>query len=524
LRKQTVKWLLWIAFGALLTAVPLIFPQIGFLSWFGMIPLVYGATCICKRLECTRRAAFGSGFIAGYVFYFAVFHWLIYLYPMDAVGLSKGASIGVIAAGWLGIPALYGILSGILFLFFRAVHKTGIFEKIPLLRPFVFAALWTGYEWLTSQTWMGVPWGRLALGQIEMRPMLWISSVFGSFAVTFLIVVVNALLAEIAYTPKKTVVCGVLAAALFVGNLGCGLIWLNREIPTEKTFRAAVLQGNIGVAEKWDADGDSDFKTYVKLTENAAKDGAQLIVWPETAFLYPNNSIWEKLTALSRNANADLIVGALYRDAQGNDYNALYFIDHEKGLTEPVYLKRHLVPFGEYVPLRSFFEKLFPPLADLSFLEDLSAGKSTALFDSEQGKIGSLICFDSIYDQLAGESARDGAELLVISSNDSWFYDSAAVYQHNAQAQLRAVETGKWVLRAANTGISSVITPQGGVVDELPPLTYGYLVQTVGTVSDQTVYSRIGNTFVYLCLAFSVGVLVAGWIVKRKRKVTDISE
>lgn len=519
MQKQTAKSIFWIIFGALLTALPLIFPQIGFLSWFGMIPLIFGAICICKREECTRRAAFGSGFIAGYVFYFAVFHWLIYLYPMDSVGLSKGASIGVIAAGWLGIPALYGILSGILFLLFRAVHKTGIFEKIPLLRPFVFAALWTGYEWLTSQTWMGVPWGRLAIGQVDMRPMLWISSVFGSFAVTFLIVAVNALLAEIAHTPKKTVVCGVLAAALFVGNLGCGLIWLNREIPAEKTIRAAVLQGNIGVSEKWNEVNDID--VYIELTRTAAADGAELVVWPETAIPeIPDTSDWNKLVLLSQETNTDIIIGALYRDKEGSLYNALYYVDHEKGLTEPIYLKRHLVPFGEYVPLRSLFETLFPPLADLSFLEDLKEGDSTALFESAWGKIGALICFDSIYDQLAGASVREGAQLLVVSSNDSWFYDSAAVYQHNAQAQLRAIETGKWVLRSANTGISSVITPQGRVAEALPPLTYGYLVQTVGTVSGQTVYSRIGNLFVYLCLAFPVGVLVAGWIAKRKRKPT----
>ncbi len=516
---QTAKRLLWIFFGALLTAAPLIFPQIGFFSWFGMIPLIYGAICVCSRAECTRRAAFGSGFFAGFVFYFAVFHWLVSLYPLDSVGMSKGGAIAVIAAGWIGVPALYGILSGVLFLLFRTMHKTGIFAKVPLLRPFAFAALWTGYEWLTSQTWMGVPWGRLALGQVDMRPMLWISSVFGGYAVTFLIVAVNALIVEAGISPKKTVVCGVLAAALFAGNLGCGLIWLNRETPTGTEIKAAVLQANIGM-EKWN--GANDMEIHVAWTKKAAAEGAQLIVWPETALTYaPDEIDRQELAALSRSLNVDLVVGGLYFDEAGNQYNALYYVDHEKGFSETVYLKRHLVPFGEYVPWRSLFETLIPPLADLSFLEDLSAGTSSALFDGAWGKIGSLICFDSIYDQLAGESMRDGAELLVISSNDAWFSDSAGVYQHNAQAVLRAVESGKWVLRSANTGISSVITPDGLVVDSLPPLTEGDLVQTVQFVSGQTVYSRIGNLFVYLCLAFSAGVLVAGWVVKRKRAKTN---
>lgn len=518
MRRQTLKSLFWIVLGAGLTALPLILPQIGFLSWFGMIPLVHGAVSICKRADCTRRAAFGSGFLAGFVFYFVLFHWLVYL-SLESVGMSAGASAAVVAAGWIGVPTLYGLLSGAVFLIFRAMHKTGIFEIIPLLRPFAFAALWTGYEWLTAQTWMGVPWGRLALGQVDMRPVLWIASVFGSYAVAFLIVSVNALLVEIAYTPKKTVLCGILAAALFVGNLGCGLIWINREIPAEKTIKAAALQGNIGVDEKWS--GGDDLSIYMDLTRQAAADGAELIVWPETALPFaPIKLTWDTLEGLARETNADLIVGALYYDEEWNQYNALYFVDREKGVSDTIYLKRHLVPFGEYVPLRSVFETLVPPLAELAVLEDLSAGSASALFESEWGKIGSLICFDSIYDALAGASARDGAELLVISSNDSWFYDSAAVYQHNAQAQLRAVETGKWVVRAANTGISSVVTPQGSITEELAPLTKGYLLQTVETVSTKTVYSRIGNVFVYLCLAFSAGVLVAGWITKR-RKFTE---
>ena len=518
MRRETCKYLGWIISGAVLTAITLMIPQIGFLEWVAMIPLVLGAIRICERENCSRRAAFGSGFLAGYIFYFAVFHWLIYLYSLDSIGLSKSASIAVVAASWLGIPALYGILGGFLFLLFRAIHKSGIFQKVPILRPFVFAGLWTCYEWMTSQTWMGVPWGRLALGQTDMRPMLWISSVFGSYAITFLIVAVNALLAEAAHTPKKTVICGILAASLFIGNLGCGLIWLNREIPAENTVKAAVLQGNIGVGEKWNEDGESDLEVYTELTKRAASEGARLIVWPETALPYkPSEPIWEYLIALSRETNADLVVGALYYDPDDNLYNTLYFVDHAKGLSETVYCKRHLVPFGEYVPLRPVFEALIPPLAELSFLEDMTAGKSTSLFESDSGIIGSLICFDSIYDSLAGDSVREGAELLVISSNDSWFYDSAAVYQHNAQAQLRAVETGKWILRAANTGISSVISPKGSALAELSPLEQGYIVQTVELISEQTVYDRIGNLFVYLCIAFSIGVLAAGWIGKRKK-------
>ena len=229
MKKRTLKRCGLLAAGALATALTVIVPQIGFLEWFAMIPLVLGAIRVCADDETTLRKAFRYGFFTAFCFYFVLFHWLVNLYPMDFIGMSNGASVAVIAAGWIGLPILSAIVGGVVFFLFRLTHKSGVFRHAPLLRPFAFAALWTVFEWCITQTWVGVPWGRLALGQTEMRPMLWIASVFGSYAVAFLIVAVNALLAEIANAPGKAVVCGIVAASLFVGNLGAGLIWIHNE-------------------------------------------------------------------------------------------------------------------------------------------------------------------------------------------------------------------------------------------------------------------------------------------------------
>ena len=120
------------------------------------------------------------------------------------------------------------------------------------------------------------------------------------------------------------------------------------------------------------------------------------------------------------------------------------------------------------------------------------------------GKVGSVICFDSIYESLILDSVRAGANLLCISTNDSWFEDSAAVYEHNAHAKLRAVETGRYVVRAANTGISSIITPTGKVTESLPPLVEGYILDGVYMISANTLYTMVGNV-----LVLAAGVYIA---------------
>ena len=522
MKKRAWKLRGMLVLSAVAMALTLIFPQIGFLEWFAMIPMIWAAIRICEDDRTSLWTAFRSGFLTAFFFYFILYHWLVNLYPMDFIGMSPAASVAVIAAGWIGLPVLNAVAGGGVFLLFRLMHKSGILGRVPLLRPFAFSALWVIFEWCTTQTWMGVPWGRLAIGQIEMKPMLGVASLFGSYAVTFLIVAVNALIAEVVHSPRRTVVCGIVAAALFVGNLGFGLIWYNSEPKAENTVKAAVLQGNIGSHEKWGNDSLNHTKTvYGDMTRAVAKEGAELVIWPETALpfvLNQSKSLRNWISDLAEECDVTILVGALYDDAAGREYNVLYEVTPNGAISDTVYAKRHPVPFGEYVPMREVFMTLIPPLAELSALDDdLSAGTSSALFETKWGKIGSLICFDSIYEKLTLESVRDGAELMVLSSNDSWFYDSAAVYQHQAQAQLRAIESGRWFLRAANTGISSIITPRGDTVETVAPLTEGYIVETVGLTSSRTLYGYIGNLFVYFCMAFAAALAPIGYFLKRKQ-------
>ena len=140
--------------------------------------------------------------------------------------------------------------------------------------------------------------------------------------------------------------------------------------------------------------------------------------------------------------------------------------------------------------------------------KDIPAGEDSVVFHTDFGDIGSIICFDSIYEDNVLDSVRNGARVLCVSTNDSWFRDSRGVWMHRAQSQLRAIETGRYVVRAANTGVSCVITPTGEILDELGPYVTGNSMADVRLNDETTLYTAVGPVFVYLCIVF-----VAGWAV-----------
>ena len=422
--------------GAILSALPLIFPQLGVLQWVLMIPMIAGVFALCRKPDCRLRTAYGYGFLTVYVFYVLMYHWFVNLYPLDFVGMDNASSAVVIAAGVLGLPILQAVLGGFVFLFFRLIERSGIFEKAPLLRPFVFASLWVVFEWSSTIGWTGVPWGRLALGQVECLPILQSASLFGSYFVSWLLLAVNGLLAFFVIYKKREVLCASLALSLFLANAAWGLIAQNTEPEKGDTLRVAVIQGNINSHEKWSENSfEITRNVYGELTRRAAAEGAELVVWPETAFpsVLTENSINGRFVSeLARSTGVTLIVGALKVEEE-NDYNALYLIDPEGNFYDGFYAKRHLVPFGEYVPMRDVIMTLIPPLANLSALgDDLSPGEDEALFVTEEMTLGSLICFDSIYEELSLSSVREDSDcapvVLRITGDKDKMAASAGLY------------------------------------------------------------------------------------------------
>ena len=516
--------------GALLTGATLVFPVIGFLEWFTMIPIFLGVFAMAKRERVTLKRYYLYGFLTVFAYYVVNYHWFCALYPLDFAGLDPAAAIVVIMAGWFGLSLLQAIPGGLIFLLWGLMQKKGVFERREILSPLVFSALWVIFEWSSTLHWTGVPWGRLSLGQSAYLPMLQTASLFGSYLISLLLLLVNGLLAYALFylskERKKAIACAATALSLALANLvvGIGLCFL--KTPTEESVRVAVIQGNMSSHEKWGSESERlTKKIYGEKTRLAAKEGAEVILWPETAFpnkLNLSSNLVSFVSNLARECQVTLIIGALYADEDGRVYNALYYVDPDGRIFKDVYAKRHLVPFGEYVPMRELIMTLIPPLSEISMLKtDLTEGADSALFDTPYGKMGSLICFDSIYEQLTLDSVRDGAELMLLSSNDSWFFDSAAIYQHEAQARLRAIENGRYLVRSGNTGISSIVSDKGEHLVYIDPLVEGYGVADVEMKSTRTLYSCIGNLLVYVCIGFCAAVPTFAGLSRFKRKTKD---
>ena len=532
--KKWVRFLL-LSVSAVLTGLTLTFPALGFLEWLTLIPLGLFLLDYAMRSQVRLRALYGYGLFFFYCYYLVVFHWFVNLYPLDFIeGMTHGAALAVVLVSWFGLSFLQALMGGVTFIAMGLLFRTPLARKYPILRPFLAAAVFGVYEWSQTLGWWGVPWGRLPLGQTSFPVGLQIASWFGPYAVTFILVAVNLCLAqgvilclrryEVPLKDSLRPICiSVAAMLLFQYGAGTGL-WLTHKEEGEP-LRVAAIQGNISSNEKWSFHSTKrTHEVYRKYTLLAAEEGAELVVWPETALPYSvreGNSSYRYVSELAKEAGVTILVGA-FKESEDplGEYNAIFCFLPDGSCREEFYAKRRLVPFGEFVPMRGLIETVIPPLADLVMSgEDVLWGEGASLFEIEEGRIGSLICFDSIYEELTRESAKAGAELICLSTNDSWFTDSVALYMHNGQAQLRAIESGRYVVRAANTGISTVISSRGQVLEKKEPLVEGMVVRDVYLSDTQTLYTRIGNLLVYLWLVLLAiyGIWQTVWHVRERK-------
>ena len=492
--------------GGVLTGLCVCCPSLGALEWVSLVPALAVFFSQAADPSVPLRRLYRNGLVFFYAFSLVIFHWFFYMYPLEFAGVEPVVALLIVLIATLGLSLLQTAFAALFPLLLGVISRGRIGGRYPFLQVVVMAALWCVREWAQTLNWTGVPWGRLALGQASMPLMLQTARWFGPYVVTFVIVLVNGCLAYALLHADRRRLCALVGVIVFSLQLTLGgLILLgDASRSTGNKICVAAIQGNISTADKWAVSATESFLIYYDLTLQAAKEGADVIVWPETAVpanLAEYGNGMASLSALAKEYDVTLLLGAFATTSEGNDYNVILWMDEQGVLQETFYAKRRPVPFGEYVPLRDFFAVVCPPLLQITeFTADVDPGDEAVVFDTDKGQLAPLICFDSIYESLARDSAARGAEVLFISTNDSWFFDSAAVHMHNAQAKLRAIETGRYVVRAANTGISSVITPTGEEITRLGALEKGILLSEVELRTDTTLYVRVGNLFVYLCM------------------------
>lgn len=486
--------------SAILMALTITFDELWFIALIGLVPYFY---CLIKN-KLTSKEAFKYGLVFGTSYYFIVLHWIMSMYPLDRYGLSKWQSIVALITGWILLSLYEGLWLSLIAIVFIKLRGSNVWFNSILL-----GFLWVFVEWGQQQGSLGFSWAILSISQVKFTPMIQIASVFGALAITFIVVIVNALIGTaLVYKNDKKVVktSVIIASIILICNITFGLYRLGKDMGGEKA-KVGIIQGNISSYEKWNSDSlNNHLKTYLDLSYNLVMNEGKVefIVWPETAIpvtLFKKQYVLDKYIELAKKTESNLIVGA-YHEKDGKSYNSVYNISPNGVISEP-YSKRQLVPFGEFLPFQKLVLRTMPFLANVNMFENsITSGKEAITLKTSRGKVGSIICFESIFPPLSSDLVRNGAKLLVLVSNDSWFKDSKGVYQHLNQAVLRAVENNRYLVRAANTGISVVIDSKGRILKSIGALEQGYIMSDVVLIEENTLYSTLGDIIILFAFNF----------------------
>ncbi|MBO4366949.1 MAG: apolipoprotein N-acyltransferase, partial [Clostridia bacterium] len=387
----------------------------------------------------------------------------------------------------------------------------------PLFRSAGFACLWVVHEWLCTLTDMAFPWSALSMAQTGFTPLLQTASLFGPWGITFAVVCVSCLLGQV-LARKRIIISLSAAGTLLSAVLIAGLIIWNVPPSEEGTpVRAALLQGNAATDEKWDTEAKTNvLETYLRLANEAGEQGAEWIVLPESAVaanFTEGGQLHELYAEIAKKYGATVFAGILQTDENGvhNGFVAVL----PDGRASEVYEKQHLVPFGEHLPFGGLLNKLFPSLGNLGLGGTaLVANETEPVIHAGGTDVGCYLCYDAAFPC----SACGQAQIAVVATNDSWFDKSGPMLNQSLRfARVRAVETGKCVLRAANTGISAFIDAKGTVLEQTEAKTETVLYGTVSTNLTKTLYARIGNAFVAFCGGL-LALLIAGKALTRIRR------
>jgi apolipoprotein N-acyltransferase len=421
---------------------------------------------------------------------------------------------------------------------FFAHVAAGWQRQFPALALVLLPCLWVALEWIRGHFLSGFPWGVSGYALTEFLPGIQIASVTGIYGVSYLVILTNVLIAGwiTRYSrAEKLIRAGDAWALVLIGVVvAWGWLQLGSGESATGAMRVAVVQANVPQDQKWNSTwARSIAQTHERLTYQAAATGAILVVWPESSSPFPiaippsaaggeirpNQEYRERLQLLAKRLGIALLFGTVdYRKVGGEirpvNAAALVRADGSWGET---YAKMHLVPFGEYVPLSGLLG--FVNRMVQGAIGDFVPGEKPVVVRVDSLRLGTVICYEMIFPELVRRFADSGASLLVNLTNDAWFGTSAGPYQHFQMVRMRAVENRRFVLRAANTGISGIVDPQGRVLVKTPLMEERILQGEVSPRRAKSFYTRYGDVFLILCAILALaaqaahfkGVFGGGW-------------
>jgi apolipoprotein N-acyltransferase len=470
-------------------------PDLAPLAWIAIAPFLFVARGTGAKRGAALGAAFGLGFFGVlliWIKYVGWIAWVLLVILQTVFAAVFGATWGATTRRW-----------------------TGLWTAL------LAAAFWVALEFLRSALpVLGFPWGQLAQSQHNVGWILRPAAIGGAWLVSFIVVIVNALLAD-AYLRlragrRREVAVIVLAAAVILGS--------SAMVPARSalgpSLRVAIIQGNVPrtfFATFFEKNVEI-LNSHLEETRSLAGADVDLVVWPESSVaidLRPGNDVAEAVGNAARTANAPIIAGGNLEE--GSElYKVVTFHIDENGELVDTYQKTHLVPFGEYVPWPSL-RRFVPMLAQIP--RDAIAGPEGKTFALDQGRVAPVISFEGDFGSLVRERVGPlGGRLLVVATNTSTWATSWASAQHVAFSQVRAVENGVWVVHAALSGISAFVAPDGSVTERSGLWTRDTLIQTVRMAQAASFYARTGDWLPWACVVvLFVGPAMAA---RRRSSVT----
>jgi apolipoprotein N-acyltransferase len=469
---------------------------------------------VVRAPQVRARRAFLLGLLAGVLCFSVTLYWLVETMTTFG-GLPVAGAVfaaGVLVAYLALFPAAFALI-------LSRLHRRFASRAL-----FLAPAIWVTTELGRQYVWDGFPWELLGYSQVSVLPVAQIASVVGVYGL-------SALLALTA-TGAAFIVVGQgrqrwIAAGSIAGLVALTALWGQARLRSSELLaqgepvRVAVLQGNIEQEEKWNpANREAITDRYLTMTRQALAQGARFIMWPESATPLPFEQDILAGAAIRRIAvesHATLLIGSDQVEPiktatpsdkeQARNYNAAFLVKAD-GRVGAVYRKMHLVPFGEYVPLQSVLFFASPIIGAVADFSPFTPGELPVLLPVGDHVASTAICYEVIYPDLIRQFVRDGSELLTTITNDAWYGRSSAAYQHWDQASMRAIEEGRYLARAANTGISGFVDPYGRVMAKTALFEQAVVVQDVRFLKVRTVYNRIGDLVAWLSLALTAAALL----------------
>lgn len=524
-RPIVTRSLLAILSGVLLA---LAFPKfnISWIAWFALLPLMF-----VLFQPITLRSAFSYSLLFGAVFYSLLLYWVagvMHKYGFFPLPLAILFAFGFAVYNGL-FPALFGLLAR------KILTQNYLFQKrfipsslqIAILNSLLVSALWVAVEYWQTYMFSGFPWCLLGYSLVNYLGILQVTTLTGIYGISFIVCVINVLLAHALYQKKRQLFLGtaIILAVLLTSDFAFRA-WLDQHIPgigsnpakvDPSEHRVALLQINIPQDTDWTQpvlDAWLD-----KLQQMLLGSQSDIAVMPENPapFYYPEDSRFtERLEAMVRRSASTVIAGVVIScpNAQGRPgvFNSAATLAPD-GRWVGRYDKQHLVPFGEYVPFRKYLSFAGKLTSEIS---DFTAGSDFSLTPINGNMAGILICYEAIFPDEVRKFPRRGAEVLINITNDGWYGDSSAPYQHFEMSRVRAIENRRYLIRAANTGISGVIDPFGRVTVQTKLNKQLVAHGSFEYRTDRTFYTRFGDIFARVCVLESMGFAL--FVFTRRKK------